>query len=186
MKLLKRIGAMVLAVALVIGGLPMAHLSVKAGTQHNSTLDLTLKDYETASLLLSGTDEFLKSKNIADDTAVVLTPNDASSGIYLNGGTADIWLYKYNYTNSYYAVGGVESLAQAGTTITIKGTFRCSDQGTYGDDTIVFEERTFVYDGSKWSKKVASATEFKATTFGVVAQPTFVAGANDGEGNCCE
>ena len=154
MKLLKRIGAMVLAVALVIGGLPMSYLSVKAGTQHNSSLELLNPDAFGTRLIMTGTDDLLKTEAVYD---VILAPVDENSGAYLNGvKTNDIWFFKSDTANGFYEIGGITDVINAkegaevgssiGTTVTIKGTFKCQNQATYGDDTIAFEEATFVYN----------------------------------------
>ena len=289
MKLLKRIGALVLTLALVVGGLPMAYLSVNAGNDEPSVL--TIVNGGSTYLNLKGTDSLWESQG---DMYNMLSPADSESGIITNDGSSPYWLNKSHGQNCWYAVAGLgEKPAVAGTTITIKGTFKSSSnetvvfeestfkfdgtewtkviptqepsvltivngastylnlkgtdklwetegdiynmlspadsesgitindgsspywlnkshgqncwyavaglgekpavagttitiKGTFkssSNETVVFETSTFVFDGNVWSKKSMDITEFKATTFGSVAQPTFVAGANSGEGN---
>ena len=171
MKLLKRIGALVLAVALIIGSLPMANLSVKAGIQHNSSLELFAPETFGTRLIMKGTDDLLKTEAVSD---VVLDPVDENSGAYLNGvKTNEIWFFKSDTANDFYEIGGITDVINAketavagssvGTTITIKGSFKCQKQDLYGDDTITFEEATFVYDGSIWSKKTSSVNKYNSS-----------------------
>ena len=141
---------------------------------------LTIVHGNANALHLQGTDSQWGTEG---DIWKELSAADSESGFFLNGSPAPYRFIKYHGQNCYYGIYDMgtaagERPAEAGDTLTIKGTFK------NGEDTITFEESTFVFDGSAWSKKVNDTTEFTVTSFGdVVTKPTFVAGANAGEGN---
>ena len=170
MKLLKRIGAVALAFAIVLGSVPAFSFFAQAGEQYSGRLWLGISRTDsshtcTATCLhMTGTDKLLSTQG---DISAVLTANDSESGIWLNGEKSGaVWLLKYHGSSSAYMLCGLEDIASSivkDAKIEIKGTFKCSDQATYGTDTVTFEKSTFVFDGNKWTEQVETNSNVTMT-----------------------
>lgn len=170
MKALKRIIACVMTVALVISAIPQSHIDARASEEYSGRLWLSgaIPGHRCTStcLHLRGTDEFLSS---IGEATIGLSSVDEDSGVWLNDTDKNaLWLVKYHGSNGSYMVGGLDSIdVVANTKVTIKGSFKCSDQATYGEGTVTFEETTFIFDGTTWYESaVADETATLSLTNG--------------------
>lgn len=166
MKALKRILACITIAALVFSTIPPSYIKAQANEVYSGRLWLAgaIPGHEcTATCLhLQGNDGFLSS---IGEATIGLSSVDDDSGVWLNETDKNsLWLIKYNGTNDSYMVGGLGDIDVAvNTKVTIKGNFKCSDQATYGDGTVTFEETTFIFDGTTW-RESAVANESTAVT----------------------
>lgn len=169
-KQLKKVSAYVLAFALLLGTIPVSYISAQASGTYTGRLWLSgTKEWPhqctaTCLHLRGSTDGFLSE--LTGET-VVLSAVDEESGVYLDGAKGPLWLMNYDGTKNAYMIGGFGPegvTATANTTVTIRGTFRCSNQEIYGEDTVTFEETSFVYNGSTWVEE-AEADESVALTY---------------------
>lgn len=170
MKLLKRIGAIVLAFVVILSGVPASSLMVQANEQYSGRLWLGISRTDsshqcTATCLhMTGTDKLLSTEG---EISAVLTATDTESGIWLNGEkTGAVWLLKYYGSSSAYMIGGLGDISSSivkDAKIEIKGTFQCIDQATYGTDTVTFEKSTFVFNGTNWTEQVETTSNVTMT-----------------------
>ncbi len=167
-KQFKKVSAYVLAFALLLGTIPVSYISAKASGAYTGRLWLSgTKEWPhqctaTCLHLRGSTDGFLSE--LTGET-VTLSAVDEESGVYLDGTKGPLWLMNYDGTKNAYMVGGLDTVTvTANTTVTIRGMFRCSNQEVYGEDTVTFEETSFVYNGSTWVEE-AEADESVALTY---------------------
>lgn len=153
MKLYKRIGLYLLVVSLIIGALPISYIQANANTECDSRLWLAgAIPNHTCSvncLHLKGTDHFWET---IGQTDIVLISADETSGVWLNDtDKSALWLVKTDGPTSSYMIGGIGDVeVTEGTKVTVKGTFKCQNQDAYGEDTISFEETSFVFHETAW------------------------------------
>jgi len=67
------------------------------------------------------------------------------NGVFLNGNKTNVQMKKFTQNNWYVCLQDAGINAQTGDQVTLKGAI------TYKSKTVVFEEITFVFDGTTWS-----------------------------------
>ncbi len=88
------------------------------------------------------------------------TAKDSESGVWVNGSRTEVFLKKIDATQWYVCLQDKSIFATRGTSVAVKGTF------VNGENTITFEETTYIYDGAKWCTGSTLDTDFAITEMG--------------------